>query len=247
MDDARRFEDVEVDCLRTLHEAASAAGRASRFARFGNGAAWAVDDEPAIALAAALGLSDEPIREIDLAERFFESVRVPGRFDVASIAHPALAAELALRGYQPRRVNSLLFAPIASLTPPPVAHTVERVDPDEWCRVGAEGFPASSPVLFACLARQRDAVRVGVRLDGRLVGAGLLTRRGDIALFSGASVLEPWRGQQVHGSLFRARLDVAREWGVTHAAYTCGPGSISERNALRWGLTPIAERTLYSR
>jgi signal transduction histidine kinase len=49
------------------------------------------------------------------------------------------------------------------------------------------------------------------------------------------------------GFCVRARLDVAREWGVSHAAYTCGPGSISERNAMRWGLTPIAERTLYSR
>ena len=247
MDDARRFEDVEVDCLRTLYEAAGAAGHRGRFERIGDGAAWAIEGEPAIAMAVALGLSDEPIREVDLAEGFFESVRAPARFDVASIAHPDLAVELALRGYQPRRVNRLLFTPIASLTPPPLAHTVERIDPDEWCRVGSEGFPASSALLFACLARQRNAVRVGARIDGHLVGTGLLTRRGDIALFSAASVLEQWRGQQVHGSLFRARLDVAREWGLSHAAYTCGPGTISERNATRWGLRPIAERTLYSR
>jgi GNAT superfamily N-acetyltransferase len=144
-------------------------------------------------------------------------------------------------------VNRLLFAPIGSLTPPPNAHAVERVDPDQWCAVAGEGFPASSPILFAALARQRDAVLVGVRLDGRLVGVAIVTRRGHIALFSAASVLEPWRGRGVHGALFRARLDLAREWGVSHAAYTCGPGSISERNAMRWGLTPIAERTLYSR
>ena len=247
MDDARRFEDVEVDCLRTLSEAARAAGHAARFARFGNGAAWAVAGESRIAMAVALGLSDDPTREIDLAEGFFEAARVSGRFDVASIAHPGLAAELALRGYQPRRVNRLLFAPIASLTPPPLAHAVERIDADDWCDVSREGFPASGATLMTALARQRDAVRVGVRLDGRVVGVGLLTRRGDIALFSAASVLEPWRGRGVHGALFRARLDVARAWGVSHAAYTCTPGSISERNAMRWGLTPIAERTLYSR
>jgi hypothetical protein len=93
MDDARRFEDVEVDCLRTLHEAATAAGHQSRFARIGDGAAWAIESEPAIALVAALGLTDDPIREIDLAEGFFESARVPGRFEVASIAHPGLATE----------------------------------------------------------------------------------------------------------------------------------------------------------
>jgi len=247
MDDARRFEDVEVDCLRTLCDAASAASPTARFARIGTGAAWAIDGEPAISMAVALGLSDGPIRDIDLAEGFFEAARVPGRFDVASIAHPGLAAELVLRGYQPRRINRLLFAPIASLTPPPLAHRADRVDPYEWVAVSREGFPASSALLMAALATQRDAVRVGVRIDGRVVGVGLLTRRGDIALFSAASVLEPWRGRGVHGALFRARLDVAREWGVSHAAYTCGPGSISERNATRWGLVPIAERTLYSR
>jgi GNAT superfamily N-acetyltransferase len=247
MDDARRFEDVEVDCLRTLHEAMESAGHASRFARIGSGAACAIESEPAIAMAVALGLSDDPFRELDLAEGFFSSVRVPGRFDVASIAHPGLAAELVLRGYQPRRVNRLLFAPIRTLTPSPLAHTVERVDPDEWVAAALDGFQRSTELLFEALAHQRDAVRVGVRLDGRLVGVGLLTRRGDVALFSATSVLEPWRGQGLHGSLFRARVDVAREWGVSSAAYTCGPGTISERNALRWGLAPIAERTLYSR
>ena len=247
MDDARRFEDVEVDCLRTLHEAARAAGHASRFARFGNGAACAIERQPAIAMAVGLGVSGEPIRELDAVEGFFESAGVTGRFDVASIAHAELAAELALRGYQPGRKNRLLFAPIASLTPPPRAHAVERVDADEWCTASLEGFSRTSGLLFSMLARQKDAVRVGVRLDGRLVGAGLLTRRGDVALFSAASVIEPWRGRGIHGSLFRARLDLARDWGVSHAAYTCMPGSISERNALRWGLEPIAERTLYSR
>jgi GNAT superfamily N-acetyltransferase len=247
MDDARRFEAVEVDCLRTLSEAGTAAGHAVRFARFGDAAAWAMVDVPAIALAAAVGLSDDPIRELDLVEGFFESAKVPGRFDVASIAHPGLARELALRGYQPRRVNRLLFSPIASLAPPPRMHVVERIDPDEWVTASLEGFSRSSGLLFTMLAHQAGAVRVGVRLDGRVVAAGLLTRRGDVALFSATSVVEPWRGRGIHGSLFRARLDVAREWGVSHAAYTCGPGSISERNALRWGLAPIAERTLYSR
>lgn len=247
MDDARRWEDVEVDCLRTMHEAALAAGHASRFAQIGDGVAMAIESEPAVALATALGLSGDPIRELDLAEGFFESARVPGRFDVASIAHPRLAAELALRGYQPGRVKRLLSAPIAMLAPPPLAHAVGRVDPDEWCAVAIEGFPSSGSLLLALLALQRDAVRVGVRLDGRLVGVGLLTRRGDVALFSGTCVLEPWRGRRVHGSLFRARLDVAREWGVSSAAYSCGPGTISERNALRWGLAPVGERTLYDR
>ena len=247
MDDARRWEDVEVDCLRTMHEAATAAGQASRFERIGEGAAWAIESEPAIAMAVALGLSDDPIRELDLAEGFFESARVPGRFDVASIAHPGLTAELVLRGYQPQRVKLLLSTPIAMLAPPPLGHAVQRVDPDEWCAVALEGFPSSSTILFASLARQRDAVRVGVRLDGRLVGVGLLTRRGDVALFSAACVLESWRGRGLHGSLFRARFEVAREWGVSSAAYSCGPGTISERNALRWGLAPIGERTLFAR
>ena len=247
MDDARRFEDVEVDCLRTLHEAMESAGHASRFARMGTGAACAIESEPAVAMAVALGLSDEPIRELDLVEGFFEAARVPGRFDVASIAHPGLPAELMLRGYQPRRINRLLFAPIQGLTPSPLAHTVERVDPDEWVAVSSEGFQRSNTLLFEALAHQRDAVRVGVRLGGRVVGVGLLTRRGDVALFSATSVLEQWRGQGIHGSLFRARLDVARQGRVSHAAYTCGPGSISERNAMRWGLVPIAKRTLYSR
>jgi hypothetical protein len=247
MDGARRFEDVEIDCLRTLHEAMESAGHASRYARIGTSAACAIENEPAIAMAVALGLSDDPIRELDLVEGFFEAARVPGRFDVASIAHPGLAAELVLRGYQPRRVNRLLLAPIQALTPSPLAHTVERVDPDEWVAASRDGFQRSTDLLFEALAHQRDAVRVGVRLDGRLVGVGLLTRRGDIALFSATSVLEPWRGRRIHGSLFRARLDIAREWGVSSAAYTCAPGSISERNALRWGLAPIATRTLYAR
>jgi GNAT superfamily N-acetyltransferase len=247
MNDARRFEDVEVDCLRTLHEAARAAGHPSCFEGIGSGAVCAIERQPAVAMAVGLGASDEPIRELDAVEGFFESAGVPGRFDVASIAHPGLATELALRGYQPRRVNRVLFTSIASLTPPPLAHTVERVDPDEWCTASCEGFSRTSGLLFSMLARQEGAVRVGVRLDGRLAGAGLLTRRGDVALFSAASVLEPWRGQGIHGALFRARYDIAREWGVSHAAYTCMPGSISERNALRWGLTPIGERTLYSR
>ena len=247
MDDVRRFEDVEVDCLRTLADAARAAGHASRFARFGDAAACAIENEPAVAMAVGLGLSDDPVRELDAVEGFFESAGVPGRFDVASIAHAGLAAELALRGYQRRRVNRLLFASIASLAPPQQVHAVERIDPDEWCAASLEGFSRSTGILFSMLAHQTGAVRVGVRLDGRVVAAGLLTRRGEVALFSAASVIEPWRGRGIHGSLFRARFEVAREWGASHAAYTCLPGSISERNALRWGLLPIAERTLYSR
>ena len=93
MDDARRFEDIEADCLRTLHDAARAAGHASRFARFADGAAWAIENEPAIAMAVALGLSGDPLRELDLAEEFFESARVPGRFDVPiSIGTPTKQA-----------------------------------------------------------------------------------------------------------------------------------------------------------
>jgi ribosomal protein S18 acetylase RimI-like enzyme len=161
----------------------------------------------------------------------------------ADMSLPTLLGE---RGYRITEWNSVL---VRELKPGDRFDTgdmeIRPVRPDEvlrWAEVLARGFSEAgniTPDVFLPLVTAPSSMAFLARVEGQIVGggAGSLFPAEGIAAMYGAATLPEFRNRGVQNALFQARMRRAAEAGCRWAVVCTQPGTVSQRNAERNGLS----------
>lgn len=260
---AARVDRGEAGMIRAIGLAAAARGRSVAELEVCGGAAFLA--EPGSPLNNVLGAHAGPDQaglarvEIEASAR-----RVPVRFEIASLAEPALFSWLSARGYPLLGFEDVLLRPLSEPAAERDDVAVEPVGPrtvDVWLHASLRGFGAldgtgaavDDPAGDAPSERFRDFAETDgmqhwlARVDGEVAGTGGLYVGGEFAWLVGASTLPEFRRRGVQQALIAARLAHARRAGCRVAVVTTALGSRSQANAVRAGFALSYTRAVLSR
>jgi GNAT superfamily N-acetyltransferase len=210
---------------------------------------------------------DQPVSDtqIDTMVAFYESRGVEARIELCPFADESLMLGLSDRLFTVRELENVLFFDLRAALPElphgwPPGVEIGLVDPDdrkgieELVEVSLRGFvPVSEPIpevlrdasrRMLSMARTRGFI---ARLDGRVVGGGLLDLTEDSANLAGTSVIAAARRRGIQQALVRARLQTACEHGCRIATIESKPGIPTERNAMRLGFAMAYTKIVLAR
>ena len=178
-------------------------------------------------------------------EAFFHERGAEVFHEVSPMADPSILELLAMRGYRPVELTSVMYQPISSA--PAAEHGRVAVRParpgevDVWAETAGRGW-GETPELAEFMrdfgritASSEGVVAFLAEIDGEPVGTGSLSLHGGVALMAGASTVPAARNQGAQKALLQARLRHAAEHGCDLAMMGAQPGSASQRNAQRQG------------
>jgi hypothetical protein len=199
-----------------------------------------------------------PLAEKDLEaiERFFTSRGSAIFHEVCPLAGVEVSQALAVRGYRPIEMSSVLYQPIDANTriesnPALRVRQVERSEAELYATVAAKGWsehPEAMPYIrgFAKLSLQCASCFVAEQ-DGRPIATAALFVHNGVALLAGASTVPEGRRQGAQNALLDTRLRTAASNGCDLAMMVAAPGSSSQRNAERQGFRIAYTRTKWQR
>jgi hypothetical protein len=192
----------------------------------------------------------------------------PVRFEVATLADPAIHRQLTSRGYHLEGFEHVLGRPItaadATASPAPRV-TIERMTAATapvWLELALEGFGAGDGTgaeaddgFAADVLRQVFTDFAGVdelrgyiaRVDGEPAGSASMRLDGGVAQLAGASTIPRFRRRGVQRSLLTARLADAAAAAADLAIVTTAPGSQSQANVGRLGFDLLYARAILVR
>jgi GNAT superfamily N-acetyltransferase len=230
----------------------------------GGVACWAGDGAP-LNKVAAVGFDGVPDdAALDAVEALFAGHGAPTRFEVASLADPAVVAALTRRGYVLQGFEDVLGQALAPGRVVPAADEVSVAldGPDgfpTWLDTVVTGFatpdaqgagePEDFPrevleeVITDMTAAEGFSRYLARRADA-VAGAGTLRVEGGVAHLCGASTLPAHRRRGVQSVLLATRLRDAADAGATVAVMVTQPGSKSQENALRQGFAHLYTRAV---
>ena len=274
LDLARRLEGADLDLLAAAAELI--ARRHPELDVFRRGVAGglvvhATEGSPLNKLFGA-GLHGPPtnddLQALSVAETVHEQRGAPLTAEVATLADPALGAELTGRGYRLRGFENLLALPLDAPQPGPLPAglTLEPVEDDGtlelWIDTVVSGFVAADsqgvaaheafareslePVIrdFAAVDGMRHLL---ARWEGAPAGGASVRHTDDICQLCGASTLPEFRRRGVQTALLGARLARAAADGCELAVVTTLPGSKSQQNVQRQGFQLVYGRSVLVR
>jgi GNAT superfamily N-acetyltransferase len=209
--------------------------------------------------AVGIGL-DGPVTpsELDDIERFFRSRGLPPRIDLTPYTDASLGALLQERGYCASEITSVLALQLSDELPPAplpentVVRLAEEQECENWvdllvkCFFHADPGPerrANLGSLF-CVANSLNVIAIS---EGEVAGVagGMIPDDLNVAVIFGSSVLPQFRNRGIHRAMLHARLERAKDAGCRVAAVTATPGSVSERNLIRYGFVHCYEKATY--
>ena len=267
---ARRIERADADLMREAAAVArrrSGDARATALAVAGGVAAWARAGAP-INKVVGVGF-DGAIDdgEWSRVEEMFAAQGEPVRFEVSTLAEPAMHESLSRRGYTLVGFEHVLASRLrdhetSAGTPRAIVSVAGPEEVDVWIDTLVDAFahpdevPAGVPESFPRellveLLRDSDGIagwsRHLARLDGVVAGAASMRIVEDIAQLVGAATLPDHRRRGVQSALLQARLELARAAGCELAVVTTQPGSKSQENLQRAGFALVYARALWVR
>lgn len=207
-------------------------------------------------------LSDARLQEI---EDLFREREAPLQAEVATLADPALAAELTKRGYVLRGFENISGRQIVDADRnPPEAHGIRvglmaESELTDWIDAAITGFhhpdgkgvPGDDvpprDVLEATLRpfSTIDGFRpYGAWLDGQLAGIATLRIDAGVAQMCGATTLPRFRRRGIQAAMLRRRLADGASAGCDLAVVTTQPGSTSQENSRRQGFELLYARAI---
>lgn len=164
------------------------------------------------------------------------------QLDLLPFADPALAQELARRGYRVGEFQQVFVRALPASPPPPTAPGVELrpLHPGEaqvFSRTVAQGFMGrdEESALMLGTATMPGTTCFLALVDGEPAGGGTVAIHDGVATLSGTGVRERFRGRGLQQALIAARLDWATRQGCTLASSSTLPASPSQRNMERLG------------
>ena len=212
------------------------------------GSGFALFAGPGTPMSQALGLGlDGPVdaAQIDAVEELLSRGGGPVVISVLPCADVSLSTLLAERRYRAGEFHHVLLRPLddeLSFTAPAgvTVRPIEAGERELWARTVLAGFlekeEASVDEAPWFTPTVPDGTTCFIAFDGaRAVGAGSVSVEGDVAIFSGTSVLPSARGRGLQLALIRARLAHARRAGCALGNSATLPATGSQHNLERAG------------
>lgn len=195
-------------------------------------------------------------KDLEAIERFFTSRGSSVFHEICPLAGVEVSQTLAMRGYRPIEMSSVLYRSID-------IHTRMETNPDLHLRqaapneselygtVAARGWSEHPEVMpyikgFAKLSLACATCFIAEK-DGRPIATSALFMHGNVALLAGASTVPEGRRQGAQNALLDTRLRFAASHGCDLAMMVAAPGSASQRNAERQGFRIAYTRTKWQR
>ncbi len=194
--------------------------------------------------------------QLQTLEEFYHSRGTLPAIDLAPYAGAALLEALARRRYAPRYFLNVLAAETGTLRiggPATGAVRVRRAAPEEaslWSRAVAAGFADGEAVtdedlrLFTTQFHGATSHAYLAEMEGRIAGGGFMAVSDGVALLGATSVLPEFRKMGIHAALLRERLGDATALGCDIVMSSASPGSPSQRNLERHGLSVMYTKAL---
>lgn len=198
---------------------------------------------------------------IDQAIAFFDERGVETKLELTSFAPASLIDAVNARQFQLRMFTHVLAMPVRDVSRlvPPEGVTIERLD-----RTDAALVRAVAVHNDRCFGPERELCETSVALTtkhllmptndtfvararGEIAGVGCSESSNGTTLIFGGAVRPDMRGRGIQQALLNVRLAVAHERGSDLVCVMAGPGTPSERNALRAGFRLIGTRIYFAR
>lgn len=200
-----------------------------------------------------LGMHD-PLRgpELDAIERFFTSRGSAVFHEICPLAGVEVTAMLAVRGYKPLEISSVMYQPINAETniasnPSLKVRNVDKSEVALYGKVSAQGWSEYPEVIPFIEGFARMSVECAtcfmVERDGVPIATAALFMHEGTALLAGASTIPAGRRQGAQNALLDTRLRFAASYGCDLAMMVAAAGSPSQRNAERNGFRIAYTRT----
>lgn len=191
--------------------------------------------------------------DIDAAISFFDARGEDTKVEITSYANGELIHALNERGFQLRHFTHLL-----ARTPVAGQIALERLDKaniplvEEVARHNESCFmPGVDSPMARELTKRQLLIPTNdtflARQNGALVGVGCSESSNGVTILSGGAVSPEARGRGLQRALIDARLAIAAERGSELVCVMVGPGTSSERNALRAGFQLAYMRAFFTR
>lgn len=214
---------------------------------------FAVYGGAASPLKKAVGLGFEPLTAVDLErlEAFYAGFGEPAQIEFCPLADGALRGLLQERGYTVSMFLNMLVRAVpeeplpVTLPPGAVLARVTAADAGSWIRTTTLGFEEADVPSAAGLAIQAGNFHAAhsasflVWMEGAPVAGGMMASHASGTEFGGTSTRPSHRRLGLQTALLHARLNHARELGLTWALVTTTPGSTSQRNLERAGFRVV--------
>lgn len=264
---AARLDSAEAELAATITRAIAAAGVEVALDPLAGG--WAALARPGAPTNKIAGVGFGAPLDLDALaaiEARWWARGEPVRFELSTLADPAIVRALAARGYRLDGFENVLARRVEPRDAPPrlgAGITIERVTAATaaaWLEVGLDGFttPDGGPAVVDPAARDGlavmfrdfglvDAPRYLARVEGEPAGMASASFADGVLLLCGAATAPRFRRRGVQRALLAARLADAVAAGCELAAVTTAPGSQSQANVMRCGFALVYARAVLLR
>ena len=202
-----------------------------------------------------LGFQETGEEALDQLETFFRERGCAVNLELSHLADISLFQRLSARGYTIDEHTVVCAAPIdPALAREPLPegthrapeggeHNSDAVVARSFC----EGGDPPESLLELCRIFRKAGVTFFAERDGQTVAGGTLFVQDGIAFLLGTATLPDFRKRGCQTDLIQARLAKAAASGASLAVVITLPGTISQRNVFRRGMTPLYARTKMTR
>jgi GNAT superfamily N-acetyltransferase len=260
---AERIERVETQMITAATEAARQRGGADAFViPVAGGAACYAEDGSPLNKIVGLGFGGVPSGDaLDEIERAFGARGTATQVELASLADPAIGADLTSRGYQLVSFENVLgrslHGELQPVTPPGVEVRLSD-DRAAWLDVVVDGFahpdvegvPSHEEFPREILEKvisdteQAGATPYLAYRDGIVAGGGSVRLSDGVAQLTGAATSPAHRRHGAQTALLSVRLADAARAGCDIAVVITQPGSKSQQNVQRRGFHLLYTRAV---
>jgi N-acetylglutamate synthase-like GNAT family acetyltransferase len=198
-------------------------------------------------------------------EHLYRERNEPVRVELSTLCPTALGAHLTGRGYRLVGFENVLGARLEETSlAAPSGIRIERAtsaELQEWSRVLISGFSSPDQTGVVVDNFTRETIERAIRdhllisdfhrylgiVDGVAAGAASLRINAQIAMFTGAATLAPYRRRGIQRALLARRLADAHASGAEIATVTTAGASRSQENAIHNGFSLLYSRAILER
>jgi hypothetical protein len=192
--------------------------------------------------------------DLDKIEEFFRQYESPARVVLCPFTDKSLLKLLRERSYSVKSFNQSLVREVSTseeLLPLPEGVEVRLAQPDEgqvWAETVCEGFNIGGVPLHRsvgdALFHEDISEKWLAFFHGEPAGAASVDFHDGCAICAVGSVKSEFRQQGIHTSLISARLVSAARHHCDLILMITDPGTISQRNAQKFGFQVVCTRTV---
>ncbi|MGL5743085.1 MAG: GNAT family N-acetyltransferase [Legionella sp.] len=181
--------------------------------------------------------------EIECIEDFYKALH-HHRVDIelCPFVGTDLAVFLSQRGYQISELNNVsalnlkLYQPIECSPDPFIIRAIESTEAEEWATRVALGFDAhEAQDQFYRYIQSKGVSAFAVYHDDEIVAGATVAMHGDFCDLGVTSTLPDYRGKGLQKKLLHARLNKAKQEGISWATVTTETGTVSDCNVQKIG------------